>query len=64
MLYHLPYGNTEISIDIPPESSVKLIKPVNMPAVDDGIGLVKKALENPIKCRRLSEIADHGKKAV
>ncbi|TRZ90593.1 MAG: nickel-dependent lactate racemase [Methanosarcinales archaeon] len=64
MLYHLPYGNTEISIDIPPECSVKLIKPVNVPAAVDGIGLVKKALENPIKCRRLSEIADHGKKAV
>jgi len=64
VLYHLPYGNTEISIDILPECSVKLIKPVNVPAAVDGIGLVKKALENPIKCRRLSEIADHGKKAV
>ncbi|MDP3103548.1 MAG: nickel-dependent lactate racemase [Candidatus Methanoperedens sp.] len=64
MLYNLPYGNTELSIDIPSECSVKLIKPVNVSAADDGIGLVKKALENPIKCRRLSEIADHGKKAV
>jgi len=64
VLYHLPYGNTEISIDIPPECSVKVIKPVNVPAAEDEIRLIKKALENPINSMRLSEIADHGKKAV
>ncbi|GFO97725.1 transcriptional regulator [groundwater metagenome] len=64
MLYHLPYGNTEISIDIPPECRVKVIKPVKVPAVEDGIGLVKKALENPVNSRRLSKIASPGKKAV
>lgn len=64
MLYHLPYGNTEISLDIPPECSVNVIKPVNVPAAEDEIRLIKKALENPINSMRLSEIADHGKKAV
>lgn len=64
MLYHLPYGNTEIWIDIPPECRVNVIKPVNVRAVDDEIGLIENALENPINSRRLSEIAEHGKKAV
>lgn len=64
MLYHLPYGNSEISIDIPSECSVKVINPVNVPSADDGTALVKEALEHPIRCRRLSEIAEHGKKAV
>jgi nickel-dependent lactate racemase len=64
VLYNLPYGNTEISVDIPPECSVKVIKQVFVPAAEDEIRLIKKALENPINRMRLSEIADHGKKAV
>lgn len=64
MLYHLPYGNTEVSIDIPPECSVKLIKPVNIKATEDETVLIKKALEHPITCRKLREIAEQGKKAV
>jgi lactate racemase len=63
VLYNLPYGNTEITVDIPPECRVKVIKPVNVPAADE-ISLIEKALENPVNSRRLSEIADHGKKAV
>ena len=64
MLYNLPYGNAEVSIDIPLECKVKVIKPVNVHAAEDEIRLIKKALENPINSLRLSEIADHGKKAV
>ncbi len=64
MLYNLPYGNTEVSVDIPPECSVKVIKQVFVPAAGDEIRLIKKALENPINSMRLSEIADPGKKAV
>ena len=63
-MFNLPYGNTEITVDIPPECSVKVIKPVNVPVAEDEIRLIKKALENPINSMRLSEIADHGKKAV
>ncbi len=64
MLYHLPYGNTEIYIDIPHECDVRLIRPVKLPASEGGAGLVRKALESPIKSRRLLEIAKPGKKAV
>ena len=64
MLYNLPYGNTEVSVDMPSRCSVKVIRPANVPAPEDEIRLIKKALENPINSMRLSEIADHGKKAV
>ncbi len=64
MLYNLPYGNREVSIDIPPECSVKLIKPVNIKATEDETVLIEKALEHPITCRKLHEIAIQGKKAV
>lgn len=64
MLYNLPYGNTEVSIDIPPGCGVNVIKPANVPSVNDETELIRKALELPIKCRRLCEIAKPGKKAV
>jgi len=64
VLYNLPYGNTEISVDIPHECSVKVIKQVFVPAAEDEIRLIKKALENPVNSMRLSEIADHGKKTI
>lgn len=64
MLYNIPYGNTEIPVDIPSGRSVKLIKPFNLPSVNDEKVLITKALEHPIKSRRLCEIAKHGKKAV
>ena len=64
MLYNLPYGNAYISFDLPTECSVKVIKPANVPAPQDDIKIIKKALEKPINSMRLSEIADHGKKAV
>jgi len=63
-LYTLPYGNTEISVDIPTECSVKVIKQVNVPTAENEIMLIEKALENPINSMKLSEITDHGKKAV
>lgn len=64
VLYNLPYGNTEVSIDIPSRCMVRVIKPVNVQAQEDGKKLVKKALEKPMNSMRLSEIAEHGKKAV
>ncbi len=64
MLYYLPYGNSELSIDIPSRCNVKVIKPVNVPWLNDEILLIRTALENPINCRRLSEIAENGKRAV
>lgn len=64
MLYHLPYGNTELSVDIPPEYHVRVMKPNKVHAAGDEEALIKNALDDPVKCKRLSEIAIPGKKAV
>ncbi len=64
MLYYLPYGKTEVSIDIPSRYNVQLIKPDNAADAGDEIKEIKRALKEPIHSRRLIEIAREGKKAV
>ena len=64
VLYHLPYGKTELSIDIPSKYHVQLIKPDNAADAVDEIKEIKRALETPINSRRLFEIAREGRKAV
>ncbi len=64
MLYHLPFGKTEVSIDIPSKYNVKLIKPNNSESARDEIKEIKRALKAPINSRRLVEIAREGRKAV
>ena len=64
VLYHLPYGKTEVSIDIPSRYHVKLIKPDNALDAWDEINEIKRALKTPIHSRRLAEIARDGRKAV
>ena len=64
MLYHLPYGQTELSILIPPDCLVEVVKPRYLGAVTDELKEIDRALKNPINCRRLREIAMQGKKAI
>lgn len=64
MLYHLPFGRTEVSIDIPSKYKVKLIKPDNAESARDEIKEINRALKTPINSRRLFEIAREGRKAV
>ncbi len=64
MLYHLPYGNTQVSVDIPGKYNVRVVKPNEEPAVPDEAKEIDRALKNPINSRRLSEIARKGGKAV
>ncbi len=64
MLYYLPFGRTEVSIDIPSKYNVKLIKPDNAESARDEIKEIKRALKTPIHSRRLFEIAREGRKAV
>jgi nickel-dependent lactate racemase len=64
VLYHLPFGKTEVSIDIPSKYNVKLIKPNNSESARDEIKEIKRALKAPINSRRLVEIAREGRKAV
>ncbi len=64
MLYYLPFGRTEVSIDIPSKYNVKLIKPYKSESAGDEIKEIKRALKTPINSRRLFEIAREGGKAV
>ncbi|MFA4934347.1 MAG: nickel-dependent lactate racemase [Candidatus Methanoperedens sp.] len=64
MLYHLPYGKTRISIDIPAKYTAISVKPNKALAVHDEIKEIERALKNPINSRRLSRIAKGGKNAV
>ncbi|MGB8218382.1 MAG: nickel-dependent lactate racemase [Candidatus Methanoperedens sp.] len=64
VLYYLPFGRTEVSIDIPSKYNVKLIKPCNSESSGDEIKEINRALETPLHSRRLFEIAREGRKAV
>jgi nickel-dependent lactate racemase len=64
VLYYLPFGRNELSIDIPPKYNVKLIKPSNAKSAGDEIKEIEIALKSPIHSRRLFEIAREGRKAV
>jgi len=64
VLYHLPYGKTEVSVDIPSKYRVRVLKPANTPVVADEITEIERALKNPVNSKCLSEIASPGQKAV
>lgn len=64
MLFHLPYGKTRISVDIPANYIAVAVKPNKTLEVHDEIKEIERALNNPINSRRLSRIAKGGKNAV
>jgi len=64
VLYHLPFGNTEISVDIPANYKVSVLKPQKIRTAVDEIKEIKRAISTPVGSRRLSDIAKQGKNAV
>ncbi len=64
VLYNLPYGHIDISVDIASRYKVRSVKPNKIPDVADENREIKKALLNPVNSRHLSEIARSGKKTV
>ncbi len=64
MLYYLPFGKTEIAVNIPSKYQVRLLKPGNISSVPDGIKEIERALGAPVNSKRLSQIAERGKNAV
>ena len=64
MLYNLPYGNTNVSVDIGSKYKVRVVKPNNLPAVPDEKKEIERALLAPINSKSLSEIEGAGKRAV
>lgn len=64
MLCHLPYGKTKVSVDIPENCRVEVVKPDKAAAVPDETKEIERALEAPVNSRRLSEIASAGERVV
>lgn len=56
MLIYLPNGNDSITIDIPADRLVFVVKPNDLPAVTDELKEIKRSIENPIGTPRLKEI--------
>jgi len=54
----LAFGSTGIEFEIPERNLASVILPSEFEIKEEGSSLVKKALENPIKSRRLSEIVN------
>ena len=54
----LAFGSTAIELDIPERNILSIILPSEPEKKEDAAFLIKKALENPIKSRRLSEIVN------
>ena len=58
----LPYGKTEVCARIPAKNFLGKIEPKEKPEVDDAIAEIKRALQEPIGTKRISEIAKPGDK--
>ena len=58
----LPYGKTEVCARIPAKNFLGKIEPKEKPGVDDAIAEIKRALQEPIGTKRISEIAKPGDK--
>ncbi len=54
----LAYGSGILELDIPERNISSIILPSELEIKEEGASLIKKALENPIKSKRLSEIVN------
>jgi nickel-dependent lactate racemase len=61
---NLPYGDTELGVNIPEENLIGVYSPEEVPPVSDVRAEVQRALENPIGSGRLDELAKGKKKVV
>ena len=52
----LPFGHDNISVNVPDKNLADIIMPSEPEVTEDGISLIKAALENPVNCERLSKI--------
>ncbi len=60
----LAFGNSTIELDIPDRNISSVILPSEPEKKEDSTSLIKKALENPINSRRLSEIVNPNSRIV
>jgi len=64
MKIKLPYGERELTVDVSDENLLEILKPKEFGINKDAETIIREALENPIKTRRLREIAREGNRVV
>ncbi|MDI6888426.1 MAG: nickel-dependent lactate racemase [Methanocellales archaeon] len=58
----LGYGKSEVSVNVPSENLLQIVKPNELPGAKDEAVEIKRALMNPINSKRLSELVHDGQK--
>lgn len=53
----LPYGDSFVGVDLPAGADVRVYLPSDLPAVDDGLGEIRRAMAEPIGAERLRALA-------
>ncbi|HJH32407.1 MAG TPA: nickel-dependent lactate racemase [Methanosarcinaceae archaeon] len=57
---NLPFGHISIIVNVPDKNLAGTIMPFEPEVTEDGVSLIKAALENPVNCERLGEIVAPG----
>ncbi len=60
MNFKLPYGRKNLEVNVPDENLLGILKPKELDVVEDPDAVIREALQNPIKTRKLREIAREG----
>lgn len=63
MQVELQYGQGDLSINLPDDWDVTVIRKVQMPVIDTPETAVSEALEHPVGCDRLTDLAGSAKRA-
>ena len=64
MKVDLPYGDKRVSVELPKDRVLFVIKPIEFPGVEDEEGEIRRAIRNPIACPKIRELVKAGQKAV
>ena len=60
----VPYGGSEISLKIPEENFVEVLKPGFIPGVENPQKLIEESIKNPLNSKPLEEIVSEGDRVV
>lgn len=53
----LPYGDSAVRLDLPAGADVQVYLPSDLPAAEDALGEIRRAMADPIGARRLGKLA-------
>lgn len=60
---NVPYGRGSMGVEVPSRNLIAILRQKPVEAVSDEVMAIKKAVDNPIGCKGLSEIVKQGDKA-